>query len=335
MIVDCAVYRDGVRDGQRLALVDAFEAGRGPDSFVWIGLHEPTPDEFEQVREELSLHPLAVEDALGAHQRPKLEVYGETLFAVLKTARYVDDRESVEFGEIHVFLGDGFVVTIRHGDGSGLGGARQLLETMPARLRCGPGSVLHAVCDQVVDDYQQVIEGIENDIDEVEAEVFSRSRTNAAPRIFKLMRQVLQFNRAVLPIAEPLDQMVRGQVFDLGGTLFDSRHPRPENVLGDYFRDVLDHTIRVLGRIDTARETLGAALESNLAEVTVRQNDDMRAMSGWAAVIAVPTLLAGVWGMNFEHMPELDSVLGYPAALASIFGSGVLVRWKLKRNGWF
>ena len=324
-IVDLAVYEDGIRRSEPLAIVDAFEAGRAPGAFVWIGMLEPTEEEFAAVRVELSLHPLAVEDAVQAHQRPKLEIYDDTVFLVLKTAHYDDASEAIAFGEIHVFLGDGFVVTIRHGEGAGLAEARRDLERTPERLSCGPGSVLHAVCDHVVDEYQKVIEGIENDIDELEAAVFSGGRGNAASRIFKLMRQTLQFNRAVLPIEEPLDQLVRGQVPAI------ATHP----VLADYFRDVLDHTIRLVGRIDTARQTLAAALEANLAVVTVRQNDDMRAMSGWAAVIAVPTLLAGIWGMNFSHMPELDSVIGYPIALLSIAGSSALVRWKLKRNGWF
>ena len=324
-IVDLAVYEDGIRRSEPLAIVDAFEAGRAPGAFVWIGMLEPTEEEFAAVRVELSLHPLAVEDAVQAHQRPKLEIYDDTVFLVLKTAHSDDASEAIAFGEIHVFLGDGFVVTIRHGEGAGLAEARRDLERTPERLSCGPGSVLHAVCDHVVDEYQKVIEGIENDIDELEAAVFSGGRGNAASRIFKLMRQTLQFNRAVLPIEEPLDQLVRGQVPAI------ATHP----VLADYFRDVLDHTIRLVGRIDTARQTLAAALEANLAVVTVRQNDDMRAMSGWAAVIAVPTLLAGIWGMNFSHMPELDSVIGYPIALLSIAGSSALVRWKLKRNGWF
>ena len=324
-IVDLAVYEDGIRRSEPLAIVDAFEAGRAPGAFVWIGMLEPTEEEFAAVRVELALHPLAVEDAVQAHQRPKLEIYDDTVFLVLKTAHYDDASEAIAFGEIHVFLGDGFVVTIRHGEGAGLTEARRKLESTPERLSCGPGSVLHAVCDHVVDQYQKVIEGIENDIDELEAAVFAGGRGNAASRIFKLMRQTLQFNRAVLPIEEPLDQLVRGQVPAI------ATHP----VLADYFRDVLDHTIRLVGRIDTARQTLAAALEANLAVVTVRQNDDMRAMSGWAAVIAVPTLLAGIWGMNFSHMPELDSLIGYPIALASIAGSGALVRWQLKRNGWF
>ena len=324
-IVDLAVYEDGIRRSEPLAIADAFEAGRAAGAFVWIGMFEPTEEEFAAVRVELALHPLAVEDAVQAHQRPKLEIYDDTVFLVLKTAHYDDATEAIAFGEIHVFLGDGFVVTIRHGEGAGLAEARRDLERTPERLSCGPGSVLHAVCDHVVDEYQKVIEGIENDIDELEAAVFSGGRGNAASRIFKLMRQTLQFNRAVLPIEEPLDQLVRGQVPAI------ATHP----VLADYFRDVLDHTIRLVGRIDTARQTLAAALEANLAVVTVRQNDDMRAMSGWAAVIAVPTLLAGIWGMNFSHMPELDSAIGYPIALATIAGSGALVRWQLKRNGWF
>ena len=324
MIIDCALYTGGVRGSQSLAIGDALEALGTPGSFVWIGLFEPTAEEFEQVRDELSLHPLAVEDALRAHQRPKLDIFDGTCFTVVKTARYDDLREVIDKGEIHLFSGDGFVVTIRHGTACPLEPARRALESQPELLALGPGSVLYAVLDEVVDNYQIVVEGVENDIDQLEGEVFGPGRTNAAERIFRLKREVLEFGRSISPLIDVLDRIVRMQV---PSVCFDER-------LSEYFRDVEDHTLRVASRVDTVRDMLGAALEANLAQVSVRQNEDMRAMSGWAAVIAVPTLFAGIWGMNFKQMPELEWYFGYPLALLTIFGSGALVRWKLRRNGW-
>ncbi len=324
MIVDCAVYEGGARRASTLDLVDAFEAGRAPEAFVWIGLYEPTPEEFQQVQEELPLHPLAVEDALRAHQRPKLDVFEDSTFVVITTARYNDLDEVIEKGEIHVFIGEGFVVSVRHGDIAPLEPVRRELERQPELLKLGPGAVLYAVLDHIVDRYQEVVEGVENDIDQLEAEVFAPGRQNAAERIFRLKREVLNFGRSVSPLVEVLDRVVRKQV---PSVCVDAS-------LIDFFRDVEDHTLRVAGRVDTARELLGAALEANLAQVSVRQNEDMRAISGWAAIIAVPTLFAGIWGMNFEKMPELKWYLGYPFALFTIFGSGIAVRWKLRRNGW-
>lgn len=324
MIVDCAVYEGGVRRGGNLDIADAFEAGRAPDAFVWIGLYEPTADEFRQVQDELQLHPLAVEDAVRAHQRPKLDVFDGTCFTVVKTAHYNDEEERIEKGEIHIFSGDGFVVTVRHGDLCPLDSARRALERESGLLVLGPGSVVYAVLDEVVDSYQLVVDGVEHDIDQLEAEVFAPGRSNAAERIFRLKREVLDFGRSVAPLIDVLTRIVRNQV------------PREcfHEGLSEYFRDIEDHALRIEGRVESARDTLGAALDANLAQVSVRQNEDMRAMSGWAAVIAVPTLFAGIWGMNFKQMPELEWYLGYPLALLTIVGSGAAVRWKLRRNGW-
>jgi len=324
MIVDCAVYEDGYRRSSTLDIAGAFEAGRAENAFVWIGLYEPTPEEFRRVEDELSLHPLAVEDALRAHQRPKLDVFENTIFTVVKTARYDDANEAIDKGEIHFFVGDGFVVTVRHGDLCPLDSVRRTLEGQPELLRRGPGSVLYAVIDEVVDRYQTVIEGVENDLDQLESDVFAPGRNNSAERIFRLKREVLDFGRSVTPLVEVLARLVRRQV----------PHECVHEDLAEYFRDVEDHTLRVNGRVDTARDMISAALEANLAQVSVRQNEDMRSMSGWAAIIAVPTLFAGIWGMNFKQMPELEWYLGYPLALVTIFGSGAAVRWKLRRNGW-
>ncbi len=324
MIVDCAHYRSGIRVPGVLNLADAFEVGRSPESFVWIGLFEPTEAEFEAVQRELGLHPLAVEDAMHAHQRPKVDRFDDSVFVVLKTASYDDQAESITIGEIHVFIANGFVVTVRHGDLAGLADLRVNLEKNPSRLALGPGAVLHAIADRVADEYQQVMDGVENDIDEVEREVFSTERKNMAERIFRLKRQVLEFQRASVPLPDVLERLIR---LDLPAGCSVA-------VLDDYYRDVLDHVLRVCGRVETARDTLGSALEANLAQVSVRQNEDMRAISGWAAVIAVPTLLAGIWGMNFSQMPELSWKFGYPTALLTIVGSAWLVYSRLRKNGW-
>ncbi len=323
MIADSAVYVNGVRRPGHLDISEAFEAGRAPDTFVWVGLVDPTPEEFAAVQSELQLHPLAVEDAVRAHQRPKLEVFDQLVFIVLKTALYNDDAETIETGEIHLFGGEGFVVSVRHGTAASLKHVRQLLERDPERMAYGPGFVIYAIADHVVDDYQVVMDGVENDIDELEKQVFT-SRNNSAERIFRLKRQVLDFQRSVTGIQDVLEPLTRQQV------PVSCRHDE----LPAYFRDVHDHALRVASRVSIAGETLKVALDANLAQVSVRQNEDMRAMSGWAAIIAVPTLFAGIWGMNFQFMPELDHRLGYPFALLTIFGSGAVVRWRLKRSGW-
>lgn len=323
MIVDCAAYTRGQRQPGVLNIDDAFETGRQDDeTFVWVGLHDPTHEEFETVAKEFELHPLAVEDAVHAHQRPKLELYGDMLFLVIRTARYDDDREAIEFAELQLLAGKGFLVTVRHGDASELASTRRMLETEPERLARGPIAVVHAVIDRVVDDYEPVLDGLDNDIAEIEVEVFSDDRTNPAARIYKLKREVLKMYRAVDPLIEPLER------------LHTARHPLYDTDLGHYFRDVYDHLRRAASRIEVERDLLSDVLQVNLSHVSVQQNDDMRAIAAWAAMAAVPTLLAGVWGMNFAHMPELDTWWGYPLAL-SLMGVLVLVLFRyFRRKGW-
>jgi magnesium transporter len=304
VIVDCAIYEAGRRRDSRLELEHAYEACRQPDAFVWIGLHEPTEAEFESIQTEFELHRLAVEDAIKAHQRPKLEVYGEMLFIVLKTARYVDSLEVVEFGEILIFLGPCYVITVRHGEASDLHGVRTRLETTPELLRCGPGAVLHAIVDKVVDDYQPAIAGLGQDIEEVENEVFSPERPDRAERIYKLKREVLEFIRAAGPLVGPVDRLARGH--------YEQIHP---NVRA-YFRDVADHLVRMDEQLDGYRDLLTSVLAANLSQVTVRQNEDVRRISAIVAMLAVPTMIAGIYGMNFEHMPELEWPFGYPLVIA-------------------
>jgi magnesium transporter len=322
VIVDCALYEDGRRRAGELALDQAFEAGRDASGFVWIGLHEPTPNEFEAVRAEFGLHELAVEDAIKAHQRPKVEIYDDTLFVVLKPIRYHDESEDIETGEILIFVGDGFVVTVRHGLATSLGGVRRGIEAEPERLRCGPEAVLHGIIDRVVDDYLPVAQALEQDIEEVEADVFSPTRTNPAERIFKLKREVLEFSRAAMPLAEPLDQLTEGGL------------PQIEGSMSSYFRDVRDHLNRVVDQIESQRELLTNILTANLTQVGVRQNEDMRKISAWVAIVAVPTMIAGIYGMNFDFMPELRWEFGYPVVLAVMLIACTLLYRRFRRSGW-
>lgn len=322
MIVDLAVYTNGCRRPGALDFESAFVAAREPRSFVWLGLHEPTRREFQAAIEEFGLHELAVQDAIEAHQRPKVEIYDDTLFVVLKTARYDDDEERVEFAELQLFIGERFVVTVRHGQASALAEVRHALECNPELLARGPGSVLHAVADHVVDGYLPVIDGIDNDLVEVEREVFSPQRTNSAERIFKLKREVLEFHRNTNPLLDSFEQLRSGRL------------PAIDPSLGDYFRDVEDHLLRVVSRIDGLDSLLSDALDVNNAGISVRQNEDMRTISAWVAIAAIPTMIGGIYGMNFKNMPELDTEYAYFIVLGVMVSLCALAYWRFKRSGW-
>jgi magnesium transporter len=304
VIVDCAHYRDGVRQHEGpLDLEQAAGLARDADKdFVWLGLHEPNPHELQEVQEQFGLHELAVEDAQHAHQRPKLEDYDDSFFIVLKTTRYDDAREEVDFGEIHIFVGSGYVITVRRGTASELAEARRRLEERPELLREGPAAAVWAILDKVVDDYAPVAAGIENDIEEVESEIFQHG-VDSTQRIYFLKREVIEFHRAVYPLLMPLESLERGSYVEMS------------DQLARYFRDVADHAQRTDEMVTSQRELLTSILEANLALLGVQQNTVIRGISAWAAIIAVPTFLASIWGMNFEHMPELDTSLGYPLAL--------------------
>jgi magnesium transporter len=289
---------------------------------VWIGVRNPSPDEFDAVAREFYLHELAVEDAVKAHQRPKIEEYDGTLFIVLKTAKYHDDTETVEFGEINLFVGKTFVISVRHGDASPLDDVRRRIEERPELLRCGPGSVMHGIIDKVVDDYEPVLAGIEDDIEEVEEDVFSDRRDNPTERIYKLKREVLAMHRATSPLIEPLKRLARGDV------------PHVHEDIREYFRDIYDHVARANDIVDSYRDMLNGILDANTAQVSVRQNDDMRKISAWVGIVAVPTFLVGVWGMNYKHMPELSWRYGYPTALAIIVVVMLVLHRIFKRAGW-
>ena len=322
-IVDCAVYTNGERRDGTLELAEAYEkCARDNSSWVWIGLHQPTEDEFDSVQREFDLHPLAVEDAIKAHQRPKLEEYGDNLFLVLKPARYRDVTEEVEFGEILIFMGSGFLITVRHGQTTELHDVREQVESDPERIKRGPAGVLHAIVDRIVDDYTPVLEGVEDDIEEVEEQAFSPARVNPAQRIYHLKREVLQLHRATAPLIGPLDRLSR------------DKHDYVPEEMHSYFRDVYDHAIRVNDQVENFREMLNSVLGANLTQVTVRQNDDVRKISAWVAIIAVPTMIAGVYGMNFEHMPELKWTYGYPAVVAVMLTICASLYAYFKRAGW-
>ena len=314
-----ALYENGVRRPGELRLDDAFEACREPGAFAWIGLFEPSEAEFDAVRREFDLHELAIEDAVEAHQRPKLEMYGDSAFVVLKTARYVDG--AITTGEVQAFLGERFIITVRHG-GPELHHVRLELEQRPELLRSGPGAVLYAILDRVVDDYLPVIQAVDADIRDVEAEVFSESRGNLAARIYGLKREVLLLHDIVAPLGEPLEQ-----VEAIEFALID-------DPLKPYFRDVGDHVQRYMREIESFRELLTNVLSANLTRVSVRQNEDTRKISAWAAIIAVPTLVSGIYGMNFEHMPELTWTFGYPLALLAMAVACLLLYRRFKRVGW-
>ncbi len=323
MIVGNAIYVDGRRVAEPRSLQETCKTRREYGGIAWVGVYRPTKEEFEFVAEEFDLHPLAVEDAVKAHQRPKIEEYEHTLFIVLKTAEYHDDTETVEIGEILLFVGDGFIVTVRHGSASDLHDVRLRTEERPDLLRCGPGSVMHAIIDRVVDDYEPVLAGIEDDIEELEEEVFSTRRRNPTERIYKLKREVLEMHRATAPLVDPLDKLAKAHYGDL-----------VHDQIREYFRDVLDHVLRANETVDGFREMLNGILDANAAQVGVRQNDDMRKISAWVAIAAVPTAIAGIYGMNFEHMPELHWRFGYPAAILVMVVICLAIYWRFKRAGW-
>ncbi|GAA0606943.1 magnesium and cobalt transport protein CorA [Streptomyces crystallinus] len=334
-VVDCAVYRDGLRTQADSCLSprEAMRHVREEGGFAWIGLHEPTEAEFAGIAAEFGLHPLAVEDAVHAHQRPKLERYDDTLFTVFKTVHYVEHAELtatsevVETGEVMCFTGRDFVITVRHGGQGSLRALRKRLQDDPELLAKGPSAVLHAIADQVVDGYLAVVDAMQDDIDEVEIDVFSAPskgspRGTDAGRIYQLKREVLEFKRAVSPLLRPMQLLSERPM----------RLVDPD--IQKYFRDVADHLARVQEHVVGFDELLNSILQANLAQASFAQNEDMRKITSWAAIIAVPTMVCGVYGMNFDHMPELHWKYGYPLVLAAIAGSCLVIHRTLKRNGW-
>jgi magnesium transporter len=335
-IVDNAIYVDGRRTVEPRSLRETYEALRQEGGVAWIGLYRPTEEEFASVAEEFSLHELAVEDALEAHQRPKLERYGPTLFVVLRPARYLDAPEEVEFGEIHLFVGEDFVITVRHSEAPALGEVRKRLEADPGLLMRGPEAILYAIMDRVVDGYAPVVRGLENDIDEIEVEVFS-GNAEVSRRIYELSREVIEFQRAVKPLTGMLSALIAG---------FEKYKVDPE--LQRYLRDVQDHAIGVNERVAGFRDLLQNILSVNLtlvslqqneevkalSEASIQQNDQVKKISAWAAILFAPTLIGTVYGMNFKYMPELNWALGYPFALVLMVMVSATLFLVFKHRGW-
>jgi magnesium transporter len=325
MIVDCALYRAGVRvplDVSSEDLDAVRDARRGDGDFVWVGVHQPDQAEMDRVAELFELHPLAVEDALNAHQRPKLERYEDVLFLVLKTLWYVDERDAVETGEVAIFVGHDFVVSVRHGEGTELHTARRDLEHRAQVLGHGPSAVVYAICDRVVDGYEDVAAELEVDVDEVEASVFSTTRSDDSERIYVLKRELSEMRRAVNPLKDPMKRFAAGQV---EGVSQDS---------APFFRDVADHLARVSEVIDSLDGLLSTAFDALLARISVQQNDDMRKISAWVAIAAVSTLIAGVYGMNFSYMPELGWRYGYFLAVGVMVVASFGLYRLFKKSGW-
>ncbi len=325
MIIDSALYRDGVRiplTCEKEDLVGVRASTLEPSDFVWVGLHEPNEDELAEVARVFDLHPLAVEDAIHAHQRPKLERYDEGIFLVLKTLWYVDEDDAVETGEINLFVGRDFVISVRHGEGTELHTARLDLEDQAVVLGHGPSSVVYAICDRVVDSYEVVARSLEVDVDEVEESVFSPTRTQDSRRIYILKRELSEVRRAVNPLREPMKRFAAGSV------------PMITQEAAPFFRDVADHVVRVSEAIETLDGLLSTAFDAHLARISVQQNEDMRKISAWVAIAAVGTLVAGIYGMNFQHMPELAWRYGYAFAMALMVGASIVLYRLFKKSGW-
>jgi magnesium transporter len=335
-IIDNAVYVGGHRTADPEGLEETYFLLRQREGMAWIGLYRPDAEELRSVAVEFDLSHLAVEDALTGHQRAKVEHYGETLFLVLRPARYLDDVEKVEFGEIHVFVGPDFVVTVRHAESPDLARVRRRMESQPEFLALGPDAVLYAIVDQVVDEYEPVAAGLENDIDEIEDGLFGGD-PEVSRRIYELSRQVIMFQRATAPLAAILHALLTGT---------PERRPGPE--LQDHLRDVLDHVLRLSDRIASFRALLQNALTVNAALVAQRQNDEMRRLtessfaqneqvkriSSWAAILFAPTLVGTIYGMNFRTMPELDWIFGYPMALGLMLAMGLALYATFRHNKW-
>jgi magnesium transporter len=325
VIVDSALYSGGKRVelGCHPHEYDKMRAGvKEPGDFVWLGLYSPSETELSEVAEAFELHPLAVEDATDAHQRPKLERYGDSLFLVLKTLWYVDVDDQVETGEINIFAGRDFIISVRHGRGARLETARHALEAEPDKLSQGPSSAIWAVADRVVDGYLDVLSDLQTDVDEVETSVFSPERTSDSARIYTLKRELAEVRRAVMPLRDPIRAFVNGMV------------PLLDADIQPFFRDILDHLNQAADLAENLESLLSSAFDAHLAQISVQQNDDMRKISAGAALVVVPTFIAGVYGMNFTHMPELGWSFGYPLALLLMAGSVTGLWIFFKRSGW-
>jgi magnesium transporter len=329
MVVNCAAYQDGRRvadvdlqEDPQSALEVVRNAESGRDRFIWLGLHEPDEELLRRVQRRFGLHDLAIEDAHSAHQRPKLEIYGQSLFVVLRTAQLQGSR--IQFGETHIFVGRGHVVTVRHGPSLSYADVRARCEGAPAMLRKGESFVLYSLMDFVVDNYFPIIDALEAEVDDLDGQAFEQASGRAdIERINELRRELLTLRRTVDPLLEVCDRLMR---FDV---------PLIDREMHPYFRDVRDHVIRVDERIADLRELLTSTMETSLLLASVRQNDVMKKLAGWAAILAVPTAVFGWYGMNFSNMPELGNPYGYPGVIALVIVLCGYLYYRFKRAGWF
>lgn len=330
-VIDCAVYVDGIRSSEPVSFDDALSQVRNRgEGFVWLGLHAPDLHQMATVAEAFGLHELVVEDAVNALQRPKLEVYDDMTFMVLRTVRYIDHgrieiaNEIVESGEIMLIIGPDYVITVRHGDHSHLSGVRHRLEARPDRLALGPDAVLHAVADEVVDNYLEVVTEMESDVDELEEWVFGSTRAIDINPVYLMRRETLELNRAVSPLTGPLAELTAGGADAL----------IPEKEVRRLFRDVQDHLTRVTELVGDHNERLATLMNAAATKVSIQQNTDMRKISAWVAIAAVPTMVAGIYGMNFEYMPELDDRWAYPTVLGALAACCIVLFIVFRRHHW-
>ncbi|QHT70222.1 magnesium/cobalt transporter CorA [Rhodocytophaga rosea] len=329
-VINCVAYAGGQRE-QAVDIADICEVLQRPGRFVWIGLHEPDEDLLEQVQAAFGLHDLAIEDAHRAHQRPKIEVYGESLFIVLRTVQMNGKENKIEFGETHFFVGLHYIVTVRHGSSLPYTDVRMRCESTPHLLKKGPGFALYALMDAIVDQYFPVVDALEHQLQALEEVIFGESFSReTTARIYGLKRELLEVKRAISPLIDICNRLMR---FDLEVLPPDTR---------PYFRDVYDHTIRINEMVDTLRELLTTALEANFSLISITQNEVMKTQNevmkrfgGWAAIFAIPTMVAGIYGMNFQWMPELNWRYGYPVVLTLAFGLCLGLYIHFKRSGWF
>lgn len=318
-VINCVEYEAG----KRRAEVDLAKAGpcEADGSFVWVGLHEPNKELLRTVQQRFNLHDLAIEDALLAHQRPKLEVYGDSVFIALRTAQLVDRK--IQFGETHIFAGRGFVVTVRHGSTTAYREVRTRCENAPKMLAMGESFVVYSIIDFIVDNYFPVLHELEAEADGLEEEVFAhRSDPTDVERIYELRHELLLFRRAVQPLQEVCNRIMRYDV------------PLIDHAMNDYFRDIQDHVIRVVEGIDNLRDLLNSALEANLLLVSLAQNQVTKKLTGWAAILSIPLAIASIYGMNFKNMPELEQPYGYPAVMTAMLGLCGYLFYRFRRAGW-
>ena len=321
-VVACAAYAGGCRVAD-VAIEDISEVLTQDDRFVWIGLYEPDEPLLKEVQAEFGLHDLAIEDAHLAHQRPKLERYGDSLFIALRTAQPDRDQRRIAFGETHLFVGARYVVSVRHGASLSYADVRTRCEARPQFLAKGPGFVLHAIMDFVVDQYFPIVDSLEDDLEALEADIFGAAISrDTTMRIYTLKRDLLEIKRGVSPLVDMCNRLMRTDL-DL---IPDDARP--------YFRDVYDHAIRLSEKVDGLRELPGTALEANLSLTTIAQNEATKRITGWAAIFAIPTMIAGIYGMNFEFMPELRWRWGYPVVMTVTVSLCGILYYRFKRSGW-